>query len=247
MIRPAIFERGNIMKRLAVVLFAAAGMGFGSADMASAADLGRPLPTKAPAMIFADDWAGFYIGGHLGGAWSRSGYSYDSAFNPVEAFSFNPDSIIGGGHVGLQGQWGPWVLGVEGSFDGTDLSQTSIGPFTTQSLKIDDIATVTARLGYALPAWLFYVKGGWAGVHEKNSSIDAPTITHSFTDWNSGYTVGGGIEYKVTRNWIIGTEFNFYNTKFNRNGVDSGGNPVSVFSSNADIYSVLFRVSYLFK
>jgi outer membrane immunogenic protein len=238
------------MKRLAVVLFAAAGVGFGSAGMASAADLGRPLPTKAPAMIVADDWSGFYLGGHLGAAWSRSGYSYVDGLGDVDAFSFNPNSIIGGGHAGLQGQWGPWVLGVEGSFDGTDLSQTSgVGPntLTTQSLKIDDIATVTGRLGYALPAWLFYVKGGWAGVHEKNSSINAIGVTHSFTDWNSGYTVGGGIEYKVTRNWIIGTEFNFYNTKFDRSGTDSGLNQVRVFNSNADIYSVLFRVSYLFK
>src|ERR1700722_17978729 len=172
------------MKRLAVVLFAAAGVGFGSAGMASAADLGRPLPTKPPAMIVADDWSGFYLGGHLGAAWSRSGYSYVDGLGDVDAFSFNPNSIIGGGHAGLQGQWGPWVLGVEGSFDGTDLSQTSgVGPntLTTQSLKIDDIATVTGRLGYALPAWLFYVKGGWAGVHEKNSSINAIGVTHSFT------------------------------------------------------------------
>jgi outer membrane immunogenic protein len=234
------------MKRLAVALFSAAGVGFGFAGMAYAADLDRPLPTKAPAMIIVDDWAGFYIGGHLGGAWSRSGYTYNDGV--LQDFSFNSDSIIGGGHLGLQGQWGQWVLGVEGSFDGTDLSQTSVGALTTQSLKIDDIATVTARLGYALPAWLFYVKGGWAGIHEKNSSIDPDTaVTHSFSDWNSGYTVGGGIEYKVTRNWIIGTEFNFYNTKFNRSGTDTSGFPVSVLNSNADIYSVLFRVSYLFK
>ena len=234
------------MKRLAVVLSGVASVGFGFAGMASAADLGRPvMPTKAPAVIFADDWSGFYIGGHLGGAWSRSGYTYDNGV--LEDFNFNSDSIIGGGHAGLQGQWGQWVLGVEGSFDGTDLSQTSVGALTTQSLKIDDIATVTARLGYALPAWLFYVKGGWAGIHEKNSSIDETTFTHSFTGWNSGYTVGGGIEYKVTRNWIIGTEFNFYNTKFNRSGFDSIPLPVRVFDSNADIYSVLFRVSYLFK
>src|ERR1700730_9460457 len=234
------------MKRLAVALFSAAGVGFGFAGLASAADRARPLPKKAPAMIIADDWSGFYIGGHLGGAWSRSGYTYDNGV--LEDFNFNSDSIIGGGHLGLQGQWGPWVLGVEGSFDATDLSQTAAGLDSTQSLKIDDIATVTARLGYALPAWLFYVKGGWAGIHEKNSSIDPDTaVTHSFSDWNSGYTVGGGIEYKVTRNWIIGTEFNFYNTKFNRSGTDTSGFPVSVLNSNADIYSVLFRVSYLFK
>jgi outer membrane immunogenic protein len=232
------------MKRLAVLLVAGAGFGFAGA--ASAADLGRPaMPTKAPAAIVVDDWSGFYLGGHLGGAWTRSGYSYDNGV--LEDFSFNANSIIGGGHGGVQGQWGSLLVGLEGSFDGTDLSRTVLGLNSTQLLKIDDIATVTGRLGFALPAWLFYVKGGWAAVHERNSSIDATTFTHSFADWNNGFTVGGGVEYKWTRNWIIGTEFNFYNAKFDRNGLDSGGNAVRVFNSNADIYSVLFRASYLFK
>jgi len=56
---------GTIMKRLAVVLFGAAGVSLGLATTVLAADLGRPaMPTKAPAMIVSDDWAGFYIGGH---------------------------------------------------------------------------------------------------------------------------------------------------------------------------------------
>jgi len=234
------------MKRLAVVLLAGTGLGFGSAGAASAADLGRAMPTKAPAMIVVDDWAGFYLGGHLGAAWSRSGYTFDNGTpGQTEAFGFNSTSFIGGGHAGLQGQWGTWLLGIEGSFDGTDLSQSATGAFTSQSLKIDEIATVTGRLGYALPAWLFYVKGGWAGVHERNSFAN-PTITSSFSDWTSGYTVGGGVEYKLTRNWILGAEFNFYNAKFDHSGLV---NSVAVrdFNSNADIYSVLFRASYLFK
>ncbi len=238
------------MKRLAVALAAAAGVGFGWASVASAADLGRPaMPTKAPAMIVADDWAGFYIGGHLGGGWARSGYTYTMNGAAVDAVGFSPSSFMGGGHAGLQGQWGTWVLGIEGSFDGADISSTAVGVTTTQSLKIDEIATVTGRLGYALPGWLFYVKGGWAGIRSSDSSFlnAAPATTHSFSGWNSGYTVGGGIEYKLTRNWILGGEFNFYNAKFDRNGLDSAGNVVATVGSNADVYSLLFRASYLFK
>jgi len=235
------------MKRLAVALFTVAGF----AGVASAADLGRPaMPTKAPAMMSLDDWSGFYLGGHLGGSWASGGYSYDNG-RVVEPFGFNPSSLIGGGHLGVQGQWGTWVLGIEGSFDGTSLSQTDNSALVagaTRSLKMDEIATVTARLGYALPVWLFYVKGGWAGVHENNSSFDPVAVTHSFTDWNSGFTVGGGIEYKLTRNWILGAEFDYYNTKFDRSGLDSTGlTTVRTLNSNADIYSVLFRASYLFK
>jgi outer membrane immunogenic protein len=240
------------MRHWAVALFTAAGVGFGFASVASAADLGRPvMPTKAPALVVADDWSGFYLGGHLGGAWSRSSLTFDNAAF-VEAFSFDSNSFIGGGHLGAQGQWGTWVLGVEGSFDGTDLSQTNnsvIDPVRTRSLEIDEIATVTGRLGYAaMPAWLFYVKGGWAGVRSSFNAFNPGNgVSFSSSGWNSGYTVGGGVEYKVTRNWVVGAEFNFYNTKFDRSGVDTSGNAVSVFDTNADIYSVMFRASYLFK
>jgi outer membrane immunogenic protein len=241
------------MKHWAVALLTAAGTGFGLANLASAADLGRPaMPTKAPALIVADDWSGFYVGGHLGAAWSRSGYTLDNSVF-VEDFSFDSNSFIGGGHLGVQGQWGSLVLGVEGSFDGTDLSQTNnsvIDPARTRSLKIDDIATVTGRLGYAaMPAWLVYVKGGWAGVRTSVNAFNPALggISFSSSGWNSGYTVGGGVEYKVTRNWVVGAEFNFYNTKFDSAGIATDGSPTRVFNTNADIYSVLFRASYLFK
>jgi outer membrane immunogenic protein len=234
------------MRRLAIVLFAAAE--FGLAAMASAADLGRPVkPPPAPAAVVADDWSGFYVGGNLGGAWSRSSYTYDNGAGLVEAFSFNANTMIAGGHAGVQGQWGAFVLGIEGSFDATDLSRTSVGVNSTQTLKLNDIATATGRLGYALPAWLFYVKGGWAVVHENDSSVDALSVTHSFAEWKSGYTVGGGIEYKQSPNWIVGAEFNFYNAKFDHTGLDSSGATVHVANGNSDIYSVLFRASYMFK
>jgi outer membrane immunogenic protein len=239
---------GDAMKRLAVVLFVTAGVEFGFAATASAADLGRPVTAQpAPAAIVADDWAGFYVGGNLGGAWSRSSYAYENGAGLVEAFSFNANTVIGGGHAGAQGQWGAFVLGIEGSFDATDLSRTVVGVNGTQTLKLDDIATVTGRVGYALPAWLFYVKGGWAVVRENDSSVDLQNIAHSFTAWKSGYTAGGGIEYKRTPNWVIGAEFNFYNVKFDGTGFDSSGATVHVANGNSDIYSVLFRASYVFK
>jgi outer membrane immunogenic protein len=238
----------NAMRRLAIVLFAGAGVALGIAGVASAADLGRPVKAPPPpAAIVADDWSGFYVGGNLGGAFSRSSYTFDNGLGSVESFSFDANTMMAGGHAGVQGQWGAFVLGIEGSFDATDLTRTAVGLNSTQTLKLDDIATATGRLGYALPAWLFYVKGGWAVVHENDSSVDAQSATHSFAEWKSGFTVGGGVEHKWTPNWVIGAEFNFYNAKFDHTGADSSGTTVHVANGNADIYSVLFRASYMFK
>jgi outer membrane immunogenic protein len=234
------------MNRLAVALLAVACADFGVAGAAAAADLARPAaPPPTPAAIVADSWAGFYVGGNVGGAWSRSSYTYDNGL--LEAFSFSANSMMGGGHAGAQAQFGALVLGVEGSFEATDLSRSTSGANSNQTLKLNEIGTVTGRVGFALPAWLFYAKGGWAVVHENDSSVDPLNVTHNFAEWKSGYTVGGGIEYKRTANWIVGAEFNFYNAKFDRSGLDSSGASVHVANGSSDIYSVLFRASYMFK
>ena len=80
--------------------------------------------TVCTRFVTGTSWA-IFLGGNLGAAWTRSGYTYDNGV--LEDFSFNTNSMIGGGHAGVQGQWGSWLIGVEGSFDGTDLSRTVIG------------------------------------------------------------------------------------------------------------------------
>ena len=57
-------------KLIAAVAFTAAlGAGAGAA---SAADLGARPYTRAPAYIEPIfNWSGFYIGGHIGGAWTN--------------------------------------------------------------------------------------------------------------------------------------------------------------------------------
>jgi outer membrane immunogenic protein len=90
-----------------------------------AADLGQPVYQPAPpppAPVYS--WAGFYAGGQIGGAWSNSDYTLNNGAGLIESFNFNPDSVIGDGNVGIQGQWANWVLGIEGTFNWTNLTQT---------------------------------------------------------------------------------------------------------------------------
>jgi len=46
-----------------------------------------------------------------------SDYTLNNGAGTIESFNFNPDSVIGGGNVGIQGQWANWVLGIEGTFN----------------------------------------------------------------------------------------------------------------------------------
>ncbi len=92
----------------------------------------------APAPAEPCDWTGFYIGGNLGAAWhdydfGRYDVSVDQPqilFPPVTfsipSHEFDREAeLIGGGQIGFNKQWGHFLMGVEGDFQGTDISRSS--------------------------------------------------------------------------------------------------------------------------
>src|SRR5438552_14275042 len=76
------------------------------------ADLGPRGYTKAP--VFAApiyNWTGFYIGGHVGGAFSGS-----NNFNGLVLSDYSA-RFLGGVQAGADWQFAPsWVVGVEGQY-----------------------------------------------------------------------------------------------------------------------------------
>ena len=84
----------------------------GATVPALAADLGARPYTKAPAYAAPIyNWTGFYIGGHVGGA-----FSGNNNFNGLVTNN-NDGRFLGGVQVGADYQFAPnWVLGVEGQY-----------------------------------------------------------------------------------------------------------------------------------
>src|SRR5271168_5218963 len=100
------------MKKL--LLGTVALVALGATVPALAADLGARTPyTKAPAYAAPIyNWTGFYIGGHIGGAFTR-----DNSFNGLAVPASNSGAFLGGVQVGADYQFAPnWVLGVEGQY-----------------------------------------------------------------------------------------------------------------------------------
>jgi|SRR5579871_777921 len=226
--------------------------------LAMAADLARPAPVAAPVYTKAPppmtyNWSGFYIGGNVGGAWANASETFTNDAGIVDNLSFNPSSVIGGGQVGAQAQFGSIVLGVEGTFSGTSLNQTDPSVFPgggrTRSLDIQDIATVTGKLGFAMNNWMVYGKGGWADARINTSSANPNPggSNSSLTQWYSGWTAGGGVDYMVFPNWILGGEFDYYNVTFNNTVTFVPSNTFgSISNSKANVYAATVRLSYLF-
>jgi outer membrane immunogenic protein len=255
------------MKKLFVAGIAAAAF-CGAPAIAADMPVKAPVYKAAPAPLY--DWSGFYIGGHAGYAWARSQEGNDPpiinglyvgatcaivgpALTSGTDCEHKLSGFIGGGQAGYNWQTGNWVFGAEASFSGADLSGTETinfgaGP-NTFATKIKSLLLATGRLGYAWDRTLLYGKAGYAGGSVRFTETGIPGgDTATTTSWHNGWAVGGGIEYALTPNWILGAEYNFADLGSNRkNAAGSPSGIVTPITVDVDKFqSVLGRLSYKF-
>jgi len=203
-------------------LFGIAGVSFlligAPMDAATAAD----MPLKASLAAPPPSWTGCYIGMNVGYGWQ-----YNRPFDPTSpTLSVGSDissGVVGGGQLGCDYQLSSrWVVGVQGMFDGASVTGSHGVPVAyagdtgeTMSFQTNWLATVTGRIGYAVqPQTLLYVKGGAAWARIDYTDIDLTGIVFTpFAGQASatpiGWTVGGGLEYAVTRNGSLFIEYDY--------------------------------------
>jgi outer membrane immunogenic protein len=201
-----------LMKRF--LLGAAAFVAF--AAPAFAADLPPRPYTKAPAYTAPQvvyNWTGFYIGGHIGGAFAGN--------NSLQG---NGGRFMGGVEGGFDYQFAPnWVVGAEAQYSWLANNNNGAvfpgGVLVTS--KNNEIGSVTGRLGYTWGPALLYGKGGYAWRDNNNIGVTVAGAPAAFTTNGShkdGYTVGAGLEYMFAPNWSAKAEYQYYNfgsTTFN--------------------------------
>ena len=245
------------MKKLLLSGAAFAALAIGPAV---AADLSVPPMYKAPPPPPMFSWTGCYIGGHIGGgyAWTENTNTVNTTafgdFGPGQGFSQPSSGFVGGGQLGCNYQIARLVIGIEGTYSGADIKQDYLSPFGGRddrfTNKIDGIATVVGRFGWAFDNWLFYSKVGWAGAHAKLSVVDnvanPATGAGSDSHWHNGITFGSGVEYAFTPNWIAGFETNYYRFESKSYEVGGGAGLYTFNSRPRDVYTFLGRLSYKF-
>ena len=181
---------------------------------AHAADLGaRPYntaPAYAPYAAPLYNWTGFYIGGHLGGAFAGS-----NAFNGLVLSDYSA-RLMGGVQAGADWQFHPnVVIGVEGQYSW--LGNNALHSIFPTGLVYNNnqraIASITGRIGYTWGPGLVYVKGGY-GYSNNNEKVTVGGVPVAFVidgDHKNGYTVGAGVEYMFAPNWSAKAEYQYYN------------------------------------
>jgi outer membrane immunogenic protein len=219
--------------------------------------LAADLPAKAPVYRAAAaplfNWTGCYLGANLGGGWARKHIvDQEPGLVGVDRDRHNSSGFVGGGQIGCDYQVNNWVFGIQGMFDGADISGSNrdlSNPLLNWTSRNEWFGSVTGRFGYAVtPGALIYAKGGGAWVKDHNI-LTFGTVTQTTPDTTmNGWTVGGGLEYMFAPNWSIFAEYNFVslNTKerstFTRN-TDGATFPYDVHNN---LQTVLVGINYRF-
>lgn len=271
------------MKRIALLLAATA---ISAPAFAADIIYNEPMAPMAPAPIaiapVESGWTGFYLGVQGGGAFdptSRDDISVNTSFGrPVviggvdqfdrNFFTSTSSGFVGGGHVGYDMQFDRFVLGGIVDITATDysessrvISRTADADYQLES-DLDYFATARLRAGYLItPSVLAYATGGFAyGETDttfnttNTAQISSLSVNTNETDW--GYSVGGGMELKVTDNLSFGTEYLYTNlgstntsatfTAAPFNGGVAGGSTTFTNDDDFDFHTIQAKLSYRF-
>lgn len=216
------------MKKL---LLASVGVLALSVAAASAADIPREMPTKAPPVYTppAWSWTGLYVGINGGYGWGSSDFSA-----PFATGSFDTDGGLVGGTLGYNWQQGQFVFGAEGDIDWSDIGGSTTCGGVNCTVDNDWLGTLRGRVGYAFDRFMPYITGGLA-VGNVSTNIAG---VGSGDDVNAGWTAGGGIEARITGPWTAKLEYLYVD-------LGRGG---SVAGSDADFTTNIVRggINYKF-
>lgn len=196
-----------------------------SADVINAGP--PPLIEEAPPPVSPYLFAGWWIGGTLGGATSNFDFSQSSD-------TINASGVLGGITGGYNWQNGPIVLGFEGDVLAAGISGS--GRFNRGANiaepDIDAMADLRLRAGVTVvPQVLLFVTGGvaWADVDLPIRGPGGGSGDGTFFGW----TVGGGAEVAINPNWSARFDYQF--TDFDSDTVSYPGGDVK-FDPDVNTY-----------
>ncbi len=185
---------------------------------ALAADLPRrTAPPAAP--IYAPPvftWTGFYVGLNAGVAIDASQYQFSPFFASGNSGAVG---FTGGGQLGYNWQTGPLVVGLETDLNYRSSQNNSGGGFGMGAVGSGAgyFGTLRGRVGFTpMDRMMIYATGGLAygntNFPGSVAGIDGFGGAHALYGGGNagtsvGWTVGGGAEYALNRNWSIKAEY----------------------------------------
>jgi len=198
------------MQRVGLLAFAGAMSTVVLGAAANAADMPAKAPVYRAPPVATYDWNGFYLGAYYGAAVRHSDAHTNSFVGTVDN---NAGGLTGGVTAGYNWQFNPNMLvGIEGDV-GYLSSKHSFKDFNDPNIvgvKTSWGGTVRGRLGYVAGPSVIYATGGVAFVGVEDTfggSLNLGAVPTVQSDTRTGWTAGGGIETKLSRNWSAKSEY----------------------------------------
>jgi outer membrane immunogenic protein len=197
-----------------------------------------------------------YFGSHIGGGWADVSLTESLFVAPVVTpltQSFTGSGWLAGVHLGAMKQFGSIVTGVELNMDGADINGSAGncagGATVVCESKVNWLTTGLSRFGVAWDRWLVYGTVGYAlaGV---DHSVSAPvgggvSISFNKQDVAHGIAFGGGLEFAVSKDLMLGVQYLHANLEARNEGLLFGG-VVTNGQRDLDLDIVTTRLSYKF-
>lgn len=191
----------------------AAALLLGTAGFAHAADavVEEVVVDVAPVFI----WTGGYIGLQGGYSWLDPVQQFVGSINLVGEPDANGWTL--GGQAGYRYQFDSGIVaGVEadlfGYFDADGLAPIG-GSINNAAFEANYGGSVRGQVGYAFDRFLPYVTGGLAFVDIEGGTTPGGSTTvapgASYDDTRIGWTIGAGLAYAVTDNWIVNADYRY--------------------------------------
>jgi len=181
------------------------------------------------------------------------------------------DILTGGGQIGYNWQSGLCILGIETDFNflSTDSSASRSkryvsAPTATLTLgsttQTNWLWTLRSRVGYVKDRWLFYGTGGLTladleadfTLSDDYAAVLGNASEHQrISETKAGWTVGGGIEVCLDKNWSIRTEYLYADLGTLKGDADdlftTGGYQPNTLHHEAEFVMHLVRVGLNYK
>ena len=186
---------GKIMKKYLVLLsLALSAIIPGAAALAADLDLPPPPPPVEQLRPATYDWSGFYAGGWVGTACINGTVTDNTA---AVTYLNAGCGYKGGILAGYNHQIDDIVFGIEADWGMSNDIVHNIDPTADFRFKLDNIATIRGRLGYAFDDTLLYVTAGGAYAQGEYNGIISGT-PNNLKQNQFGWVAGLGVEHAFT-------------------------------------------------
>jgi outer membrane immunogenic protein len=238
-------------------LFAVVAIIVLSATRAFAADLWAPPPMsyKAPPPVAPPvwSWTGLYLGVDVGAAWATDTVTplIDDGGTFPRSNSLSASGPFGGATAGFNYQLGSLLLGIEGDIGYLAIANSSADPGSSlggvDSINNGWYGDATGRLGFVWGPALLYGKGGWALFNGQASTTAALAgFTATQTGTFSGWTYGGGLEYRLGGPWSAKIEYLHFDFGTKDASLTNTVGTVLPYANALTVDTVKFGLNYQF-